>query len=365
MTDHADPVRAAPYGRTAVLGGGAWGTALAALLAQTGAATLWARDADTVRAMNDSHRNPRYLPGVALPEALTATTDLAQALGGAEAALIVVPSAAVRATARLAAAHAAPGIPFAVCAKGIEAETGLLMAQVAAQELPDHPIGVVSGPTFAQEVATGHPTAVTVAFPFNHAERLDPAQSSAARLAVSLRTQTFRPYVTDDIIGVEVGGAVKNVIAIACGIAMGAGYGDNTRAALITRGLAEMTGLAEALGGRRETLSGLSGLGDLTLTCSSTASRNMSLGMQLGKGIARSRCFDGRPVVVEGERNAISVTDLARRLGIEMPICETVRAMLHEGADMRAAFAGLMARPLKAEPRVMDLALDTEPPQKD
>ena len=352
------PVRAARYGRTAVIGGGAWGTALAALLARGGDVCLWARDAGTVAAINAQRENPRYLPGIALPECLRADTDMARALTGAEAALIVVPSGAVRATAAAMAPHLPQGIPVAIAAKGIEAGTGTLMAQIGAEALPDHPIGVVSGPTFAAEVARGQPSAATVAFSFSAADRANPADSPAARLAVSLRTETFRPYVTDDVVGVEVGGAVKNVIAIACGMAKGAGHGDNARAALITRGLAEMTLLAEALGGRAETLAGLSGLGDLTLTCSSLASRNMSLGLQLGEGRPRADCFDGAPVVVEGEANAASVTDLARARGVDLPICETVRAILHEGTPMRAAFARLLARPLKAEPRVLDLALD-------
>lgn len=353
------PIRARPFSRVAVLGAGAWGTALGMTLARGGVdVRLQARCADDVRAMAETGRNARYLPDVELPDRLTAVHTMAEALDGAEAAMIVVPSQAVRETARAAARHAAPGIPVAVCAKGIEAETGLLMAQVAGEELPGHPIGVVSGPTFAHEVALNHPTAATSAFPFAYADRLDPGESPAARFAVSLTTETFRTYVTDDLVGVEVGGAVKNVIAIACGMMTGAGFGENTRAALITRGIAEMKAMAEALGGRAETLSGLTGLGDLSLTCSSESSRNMSLGLQLGRGLARSECFEGRPVVVEGERNTLSITDLARRLGVTMPICETVRHVLHENADLGQSFAALWARPLEAEPRVMDLAFD-------
>jgi glycerol-3-phosphate dehydrogenase (NAD(P)+) len=353
------PIRAKPYARTAVLGAGAWGTALAATLARAGGrVTLWSRDAEQARAINETHRNDRYLKDIPLPETLRAEPDMKAALEGAEAVLVVVPSQVVREVSREAARHAAAGVPFAVCAKGIEAETGLLMAQVVRDELGDRPVGVVSGPTFAHETALNHPTAATCAFPFTYAERLDPASSSAARLAVSLTTEASRTYVTDDLVGVEVGGAVKNVIAIACGMMTGAGFGENTRAALITRGIAETKTLAEALGGRAETLSGLSGVGDLSLTCSSESSRNMSLGLQLGRGLAREDCFDGRPVVVEGERNARSVTDLARRLGVTLPICETVRAVLHDRAHLGQSFAALWARPLEAEPRVMDLAFD-------
>ena len=220
------------------------------------------------------------------------------------------------------------------------------MTQVAEEEMPGHAVGCASGPTFAREAALGHPTAATVAFPFAYSDRLKPQESHAARLAVSLTTESFRAYV---------GGAVKNVIAIACGMMTGAGFGENTRAALITRGVDEMKALAEALGGRRETVTGLSGIGDLALTCSSPTSRNMSLGMQLGQGIPRAECFDGKPTVVEGEANAKSVTDLARSVGVSLPICETVRAILHDHEDLGQAFAKLWARPIEAEPRTMDV----------
>lgn len=232
------------------------------------------------------------------------------------------------------------------------------MSQVAEEELPGQTIGAVSGPTFAIETALGYPTSATVAFPFHYADRLKPNESPAVRMALSLTTESFRAHVSDDLIGVEIGGAVKNVISIACGMMTGAGFAENTRAALITRELDEIKSLAEALGGRRETVTGLSGIGDLSLTCSSPTSRNMALGQQLGKGLPRAQCFDGRPVVVEGEVNARSVTDLARKLGVAMPICETVRAILHGGTDIGSAFASLWARPIEAEPRAMDIAFN-------
>jgi glycerol-3-phosphate dehydrogenase (NAD(P)+) len=357
-TNRGTPMPAArPFGRVAVLGAGSWGTALAITLANAGREVrLWGRDAAHVADMVARGENGRHLPGVRLPAALRPMAEMGAALDGAEAALIVVPSRGVRALARAVAAHAGPDIPIAVCAKGIEAASGLLMTQVAEQELCGRPVGVISGPTFAREAALGHPTAAAVAFPFGFADRLAPGESAAVRLALSLSTPTFRAYVSDDLVGVEIGGAVKNVIAIACGMMTGAGYGENTRAALITRGLDEMKSLAEALGGRRETVTGLSGTGDLVLTCSSPTSRNMALGQQLGQGVPRPQCFQGRDVVVEGEVNAASVTDLARRMGVAMPICETVRAILHDGADLRAAFAALWARPIEAEPRAMDLS---------
>ncbi|PWJ21895.1 NAD(P)H-dependent glycerol-3-phosphate dehydrogenase [Jannaschia seohaensis] len=357
ISGHTPPNPAHKYERVAVIGAGSWGTALAATLAQSGVSVrLWGRNSSVVDAINREHRNEEMLPGVDLPETLHAVREMAGALANADAALIVVPSRSIRSVSRQVAEHAPAGIPIAVCAKGIEAETGLLMSQVAEEELPGHPIGCVSGPTFARETALGHPTSATVAFPFTYADRLSPQDSPAVRMAVSLSTESFRAYVSDDLVGVEIGGAVKNVIAIACGMMTGAGFAENTRAALITRGVDEMKVLAEALGGRRETVTGLSGIGDLCLTCSSPTSRNMSLGQQLGQGISRADCFDGRPVVVEGEVNARSVTDLARRLGVSMPICETVRHILHDGADLGAAFAALWARPLEAEPRAMDLA---------
>jgi glycerol-3-phosphate dehydrogenase (NAD(P)+) len=345
------------FARPAVIGAGAWGTALAATLAENGTPVrLWGRDRASLDAINRTQRNPRYLPDVDLPGSLRGVHRMEDALAEADVALIVVPSRSVRSVARQVAEYLGTDVPVAVCAKGIEAETGLLMTQVAEEELGGRPVGCVSGPTFARETALRHPTAATVAFPFGPLDRLTPQDSPAARLAVSLTTQSFRAYVSDDLVGVEIGGAVKNVIALACGMMTGAGFSDNTRAALITRGLDEMKALAEALGGRRETLTGLSGIGDLTLTCNSRTSRNMALGHQLGSGIAREDCFDGKPVIVEGEMNAVSITDLARRLGVAMPICETVRSILHTGESLGQAFATLWARPIQAEPLSMDVA---------
>ncbi|RSK30728.1 NAD(P)-dependent glycerol-3-phosphate dehydrogenase [Rhodovulum iodosum] len=355
--------QSSPYPTVAVIGAGSWGTALASVLARSGRnVTLWARRPDLAAAISRTGQNPDYLPDIDLPPGIMATADLQEALDGAGAVLLVTPSATLRDICRAAAPVLPKGIPLALCAKGIERGTGLLLSEVASEELPDHPIGAVSGPTFARETALGHPTAATVAFPFSYADRLTPGASPAARLAMSLSGGGFRPYISDDLVGVEVGGAVKNVIAIACGMMSGAGFAENTRAALIARGMDEMKALAEALGGKRETVTGLSGAGDLTLTCSSTTSRNMSLGMQLGRGLAREACFDGKPVVVEGEVNAISVIDLARRIGVPMPICETVNAVLHEGADLNQSFSDLWVRPIEAEPRALDISLDHPEP---
>ncbi|GHF74317.1 NAD(P)H-dependent glycerol-3-phosphate dehydrogenase [Seohaeicola zhoushanensis] len=354
----SDRLETRPYSRIAVIGAGAWGTALASVGARAGhQVRLIGRDPAVVDAINRTARNPRYLQGIPLPNALKATTDPAEALVGADAVLLVVPSVAVRETARQVRALIPAGTPVAVCTKGIEPGTGLLMSQVVAEELRDARVGAISGPTFARETALGHFTAATVAFDFTHADRLDPYSSPAARLALSMSTGFFKAYISDDLVGVEIGGAVKNVIAIACGMMTGAGFAENTRAALITRGMDEMKQLAEALGGRRETVTGLAGAGDLTLTCSSQTSRNMSLGVQLGQGTPRAACFDGKPVVVEGEVNAVSIVELARRLKVSIPICETVHSILHGGADIGQAFAELWTRPIQGEPRALDILL--------
>jgi glycerol-3-phosphate dehydrogenase (NAD(P)+) len=221
--------------------------------------------------------------------------------------------------------------------------------------MPGRPLAVLSGPTFAEEVAAGLPTAITVAS--SDASNGASDSSLAARVALALGTASFRPYVSDDVVGVEVGGAVKNVLAIACGVATGLGFRSNTRAALITRGLEEMKRLAEALGGRRETVTGLAGIGDLMLTCSSEQSRNMSFGLALGRGATPAEILDGKAQVVEGVVNAVAVTDLARAHGVEMPICEAVRAVLDNRLSVADALAALLGRPLRAEPKALDVAL--------
>jgi len=357
---HEAPITkdATPYARISVIGAGAWGTALAHVAAQAGRQVqLYGRDSHIVDAINKDHENPAYLKGIPLSPNLKATHEMEKALDGVDAVLLVVPSGAVRSVAITMRDGLPPGVPVAVCTKGIEPATGLLMSQVAAQELGAIPVGTISGPTFAHETALGHPTAATVAFDFSHQDRLNPALSPAARLALSMSTGSFKTYISDDLIGVEIGGAIKNVIAIGCGMMTGAGFAENTRAALITRGMDEMKVLAEALGGRRETVTGLAGAGDLTLTCSSQTSRNMSLGVQLGQGLARAACFDGKSVVVEGEANAASVVDLARRVHVEMPICETVHAILQGDAELHQAFADLWTRPIEGEPRTLGISL--------
>ena len=322
--------------RIGVLGGGAWGTALAQVAAQTGdPVLLWAREPEVVAAINATHENPLFLAGVALSHDVTATGDLS-GLAACDALLVVVPAQHVRAV----LAEAPVGTtPLVLCAKGIEAGTQLLVGEVASQVHPDAPIAVLSGPTFAHEVAAGLPTAVTLACA---------DAELGARLADRLAGPAFRPYLSSDVVGAEIGGAVKNVLAIACGVVEGAGLGQNARAALIARGFAEMTRFGLARGGRAETLTGLSGLGDLVLTCSSTSSRNFALGVGLGQGRAVGDLLAGKLSVAEGAYTAPVLREAARAAGVEMPVVDAVCALL-AGAPVRAVVGALLARPLRAE----------------
>lgn len=324
----------------AVLGGGSWGTALAQVAARANReVVLWARDEGLVARINEARENPRYLPGVALDPAVRATSDLSDA-ARCGIVLLVVPAQHLRALARRLAVVLPSECTLVICSKGIERGSGALMSEVLGETLPGRPLAVLSGPTFAGEVARGLPCAVTLAC----AER-----SAGRRLLDALGGRRFRPYLSDDVIGVEIGGAVKNVIAIACGIVIGRGLGENARAALITRGLAEVVRLSRAKGGRPETVMGLSGLGDLTLTCCGLQSRNFSLGVALGEGRALADVLAERHTVAEGVFTAEAVSALADGLGVEMPICEAVHAVLNVGADLGETIAGLLARPFRAE----------------
>lgn len=323
-----------------IVGGGAWGTALAMVARRAGARVLlWAREPEVVAAINQGQGNTLFLPGVALDPALRATGDLA-AVGTAELLLLVVPAQHLRAVAQSLAPGLAGSTPVVLCAKGIETASTRLMTEVIGEILPAQPVAVLSGPTFAREVALGLPTAVTVA---------SRDAALATRLAGRLGSRTFRPYASDDPIGTEIGGAVKNVLAIACGIAMGRGLGDNARAALITRGLAEMIRFGIAKGGRMDTLVGLSGLGDLTLTCTSEQSRNLSLGMALGRGRALAEIVAERRSIAEGVYSAAALVAAAARIGVEMPIAAAVDGVLNRGAAIDATITGLLQRPFRAE----------------
>jgi len=320
-----------------IIGGGAWGTALAQVVASGERdVLLWARDPQVVAAINESHENPLFLPAVSLSARIRATGDLTE-LAGCVANLVVTPAQPMRSVLEKLPQH---GQPLLLCAKGIEAGSLQLLHEVAAEVHPDSPIAVLSGPTFAHEVAAGQPTAVTLA-----AKSEDQAQALTALIA---RPQ-FRPYWSTDLVGAEIGGAVKNVLAIACGVVEGAGLGQNARASLISRGFAEMTRFGLALGARPETLAGLSGLGDLVLTCSSTSSRNFSLGLGLGQGIAASALLTDRRTVAEGAFTAPVLCEAAAKHGVDMPVTQAVCALLDGSANVVQVVGALLARPLKAE----------------
>jgi glycerol-3-phosphate dehydrogenase (NAD(P)+) len=328
------------FQRAGVIGAGAWGTALAQVCARAGLDTrLWAREAEVVDAINQTRENPLFLPGVTLEDTIQATDDMAD-LAQADLILAVVPAQHMRATLTALAPRLRAGAPVVLCAKGVEQGSLKLMSEVAAEVAPEARIAVLSGPSFAAEVARGLPCAVTLAC-------ADPALGDAIARAIAL--PTFRPYVASDVVGAEAGGAVKNVIAIACGVVEGRGLGRSAHAGLITRGFAEMTRLGVALGAQAETLAGLCGLGDLVLTCSSPLSRNMSLGAALGRGETLDAAIGGKRSVAEGVTSAPAVRALAERLGIEAPICTAVAAVLAGELGIDAAIEGLLARPLRTE----------------
>ncbi|MGE5545829.1 MAG: NAD(P)H-dependent glycerol-3-phosphate dehydrogenase [Solirubrobacterales bacterium] len=323
-----------------IIGAGAWGTALAATARRAGRdVVLWAHEPAVAGEINATRINATYLPGIHLDCCIRATTELAAA-AAADAVLLVTPAQHLRATCRQLAPHWRQGTAAVICAKGIEQATGAMMTEVVEAELPTAAVAVLSGPTFAAEVARGLPTAVTLAC-------TDAALGQ--ELVEAVGTATFRPYLAEDLVGAEIGGAVKNVLAIACGIVEGRGMGDNARAALITRGLAELTRLALAKGGRAETLMGLSGLGDLILTASSTQSRNYSLGLALGEGRRLADILAERKAVTEGVWTAGAVVAMADGLGIEMPICAAVDAVINRGADLDDTIRALLSRPFRAE----------------
>ncbi len=323
--------------RIGVIGGGAWGTALAQVAATGSRETLlWAREAEVVESINSTHENSVFLPGIRLHDTVRATSDLAE-LKTCDAWLLVTPAQHMRAT--LVAAPRCD-LPLILCAKGIEEGSGQLLHQVARDICPGARVLVLSGPTFAHEVAAGLPTAVTLACE-------DEALADSVRQRLAL--PAFRIYWTDDVAGAEVGGAVKNVLAIACGVVEGRGLGQNARAALIARGFAEMTRFGLALGARRETLAGLSGFGDLVLTCSSVSSRNYSLGLALGEGHPAAALLTDRRTVAEGAFTAPVLHRLAQSKGVDMPIVAAVAALLAGEATVDEVLEGLLARPARAE----------------
>jgi glycerol-3-phosphate dehydrogenase (NAD(P)+) len=330
--------------RVAVVGAGAWGTALANLVAAKGVPTvLWSHEADVAEAISARACNERYLPEVTLDARLRATADMAEAVEGASWVVSVSPSHVVRAVMARAASHMGPGARVISASKGIENDSLKTMDEVLADVLPAdaaRTAAYLSGPSFALEVARGHPTAVTMA---SH-------DAGSARAAQELfQTPSLRVYTSHDVRGVELGGSLKNVIAIAAGVVEGLGFGYNTQAALITRGLAEITRLGVACGAEPRTFAGLAGMGDLILTCTGALSRNRSVGVELGRGRGLEEILEGMVAVAEGVRTARSARDLSKRMGVEMPIVDTVHGMLFEGLAPRAAVERLMLREPKAE----------------
>ncbi|MBQ0772829.1 MAG: NAD(P)-dependent glycerol-3-phosphate dehydrogenase [Sphingomonadales bacterium] len=325
--------------RIAVIGAGAWGTALAQVLSEDqNQLLLWARESDIIDQINQDHENKSFLPGYQLRDTIRATQDW-DAIAACEVLLLVTPAQHLRST-----LQALPNSDAALilCCKGIEAQSRMLMSEVAAELRPDNPLAVLSGPTFAHEVAQGLPTALTLA-----------CESEALwdRLNPLIAKTSFRPYFSDDVVGAEIGGAVKNVLAIGCGVVDGAGLGQNARASLISRGFAEMLRYGAARGARVETLSGLCGLGDLVLTCSSTSSRNFSLGRGLGKGQSAEALLSDRATVAEGASTAPVLQQDARARQVDMPIVDAVCALLAGTADVQSVVTQLMRRPLVSERR--------------
>jgi glycerol-3-phosphate dehydrogenase (NAD(P)+) len=323
-----------------VIGAGAWGTALAQVAAKGGhRVTLWALEPEVVTSIREKHENTAFLPDVALSPSISCT-DRLSALCAADAILAVVPAQFMRATLQKMEQYLPAGTPVILCSKGIEQGSLKLMTHVLAETLPGCVGAVLSGPSFAKDVAIGLPTAVTLAC-------ADP--QLGAKLVDMLGIATFRPYLASDLIGAEIGGAVKNVLAIACGMAQGQNLGESARAALITRGFAEMTRLGVALGGQAKTLAGLCGLGDLVLTCSSTSSRNFALGLALGQGLSLTQALAGKRSVAEGAATAPALLALAHKEGVSMPICEGVAAILAGRVGVGHAIEALLSRPFKTE----------------
>jgi glycerol-3-phosphate dehydrogenase (NAD(P)+) len=331
------PANSRAYNHIGVIGAGAWGAALAAVAAQAGRrVTLWAREADVVESIQNRRENLRFLAGVTLPSSILPTGDLAKA-AQAQALLLAVPAQHLRSV--LSELPVAPGTPLVLCAKGIERDSGKLLPEVLAECAPGAEPAILSGPSFASDVARGLPTAVTVAARMTIAQRLQQALGSAG----------FRPYASDDVTGVALGGAAKNVYAIACGIVAGMGLGESARAALLSRSFAELCRLGEALGARSETLMGLSGLGDLVLTATSPTSRNYAFGLALGKGTPRAELFAPDRPLAEGVATAPALVARATRHGVELPIAQTTSDILGGTLALDAAIPRLMSRPLRME----------------
>lgn len=326
--------------KAGIVGAGAWGTALATVSRRAGLeALIWAFEEEVARDINTHHENRIFLPGIPLDKTIHATNNLSD-LHTCDFLLLVVPAQFTRNIVENLAKGLPEKTPLVICSKGIEIKSGKLLSEVIDEIVPANPILVLSGPSFAVDAARGKPTAVTIA---------GESKECAKDITMALGQETFRPYWSDDIVGAQVGGAVKNVLAIACGIAHGKGLGDSARAALITRGLAEMIALAKAKGGRATTLMGLCGLGDTVLTCTSTLSRNFSLGKALGEGKTMEEILKSRKSVTEGVYTAKIVVKLAAEMGVDMPISNAINDILHKGADVDGVIHDLLSRPFSEE----------------
>ena len=326
--------------RVAVVGAGSWGTTVAALASRNAPTVLWARRPELAVELADHHRNSEYLAGFELPEQLAATASLEGAVSGADVLVMGVPSHGMRTTLRDLAPYVRPWIPVVSLAKGLEEGTHLRMTEVIEQELPGHPVGVLTGPNLAQEILSGHAAATVVACSDDHI---------AHELQRIFAGDLFRVYTNPDVVGCEVAGALKNVVAIASGMADGLGTGDNTRAAVITRGLAEMSRLGLAMGGRLMTFAGLAGMGDLMATCISRQSRNRYVGEQLGKGLTIDEIVAEMKMVAEGIRTSKVVVELAERYDVEMPIAQEIYQVIHEDCRATDAYRGLLKRDHRSE----------------
>jgi glycerol-3-phosphate dehydrogenase (NAD(P)+) len=328
--------------KVAIVGAGSWGTTVAHICAHNAPTFLYSRRRDVAAAINATHRNPLYLPDLVLHPEIRASTVLADVVARADVVVMGVPSQGFRAMVRSARPYLPAGVPVVSLAKGLERDTNLRMTQIINQELPGHPAGVLTGPNLAKEILAGHAAAAVIAL-----DDLDLAE----RLQEAFATDLYRVYTNTDVIGCEIAGATKNVIAVASGMADGLGAGDNTRAAVITRGLAELTRLGVALGGDPATFAGLAGMGDLVATCISRLSRNRHVGEQLGKGRTIAEVTNEMQQIAEGVTSAPVIVELARGLGVDMPIAEEVRAVIEEGRSAEDAYRGLLRRPHTTEQR--------------
>ncbi|MAH05706.1 MAG: glycerol-3-phosphate acyltransferase [Alphaproteobacteria bacterium] len=323
-----------------IIGAGAWGTALAQVIRAAGRdVTLWARETELVSYMKTNHENNKFLPGIKIDPAINVTESISE-VTACDVLLMVVPAQYLRSTLQTMKPSLRKDQPILICSKGIEIESGLLMTQVAEQEIPNQPIGVLTGPTFAAEIAKGLPSAMTLAYKDT---------SKGQEIIEALSSRNLRLYQTKDLIGAQLGGTIKNVVAIACGAVHGLGLGENARAALMTRGIAEIGRLASAMGAKKETLMGMCGFGDLVLTCSSMQSRNFSLGAHLGEGRTLNEIMAERSAVTEGVHTSKALMVMAKNHAIEMPIAEAVYKCLNEGAPIRDMVNKMLERPLRRE----------------